>query len=301
MAQLFEFKKVVIGPRNLDAEVWLGADAPVMTSDDPEGTKRVMALMPELADHVCLGDASEHFGGVVENTELAHLLEHVSVELLARTNIAGDVSTGQTIELFDVASDAHESEPETADTVQPAHAYRITLSCPDDVLVTGALSSAAWILQWAYTGGAAPEPDVEAIADGLVDLVASVDSEDFDPNAVVPHGINAVAEEELERAVEEVLEAASRQRETDAEDSLEEFGAIPDFIDKKLDAEVAVSDADEALTEADDVEDEAASEGPADDVDDSEAEAESVSGQEAAEDANPAWEMNGVPRSHPVR
>lgn len=157
MAQLFDIRKVTVGPRNLEAVVELAPTAPLMTSEDLAGTELVYNLMPELADHVCLGDSAPRFGDVIGDTELAHLLEHVTVELLARTDAAGDVSSGQTIELAE-------------------RTYQITLACPDDVLVAGALSSAVWILQWAYSGGGEPEPDVEAIASGLVGLVQSLDA-----------------------------------------------------------------------------------------------------------------------------
>ena len=155
MAQLFDITRVVVGSRNLTATVVVAPDAPLYTDEDPEGTELVLGLMPELADHVCLGDASGVFGEVVAQTELAHLLEHVSVELLARTNIAGDVTCGQTREVG-------------------ARTYEVTLACPDDLLVAGALSSAVWILQWAYSGGGDPEPNVDAIASGLVDLVGNL-------------------------------------------------------------------------------------------------------------------------------
>ena len=156
MAQLFDIKKVVVGPRNLEAVVEVAPSAPLMTSDDTEGTELVLDLMPALADHLCLGDSSPRFGDVVADTELAHLLEHVSVELLARTDAAGDTPSGQTTQIGE-------------------RTYQITLACPDDVLVAGALSSAVWILQWAYSGGGEPQPDVDAIADGLVGLVESLD------------------------------------------------------------------------------------------------------------------------------
>lgn len=155
MAQLFDFKKVAVGPRNLVATVELAPSAPVMTSEDPEATDLVLDLMPALRDHVCLGDAAPTFGEVAHDTELAHLLEHVTVELLAQTDIAGDIACGQTAAVSE-------------------RAYEITLGCPDDVLVAGALSSAAWILQWAYSGGGDPRPDVSAIVGGLVALVESV-------------------------------------------------------------------------------------------------------------------------------
>ena len=155
MAQLFDIKKVTIGPRALTAAVELAPSAPLMTSESAQGTDAVLDLMPALRDHVCLGDAAPTFGEVAEDTELAHLLEHVTVELLAQTDIAGDISSGRTVQTGE-------------------RAYEITLSCVDDVLVAGALSSAAWILQWAYSGGGDPRPDVDAIVSGLVALVQSV-------------------------------------------------------------------------------------------------------------------------------
>ena len=155
MAQLFDIKKVTVGPKNLEAIVELAANAPVMTSEDLEGTTRVWQVMPELRDHVCLGDESGTFGDVMGDTELAHLLEHVTVELLARTDVAGDIACGQTSEMGE-------------------RTYKIVLKCIDDVLVVGALSSAAWIMQWAFSGGGEPVPDVDAIAKGLVELVGSL-------------------------------------------------------------------------------------------------------------------------------
>lgn len=155
MAQLFDIKKVVVGPRKLTATVVVAANAPLRTVEDLEATTRIWQLMPQLRDHVCLGDSSESFGDVMGDTEIAHLLEHVTVELLARTNIAGDITSGQTAEVGE-------------------RTYEISLTCTDDVLVTGALSSAAWIMQWAFAGGGEPSPDVDAIAGGLVELVESL-------------------------------------------------------------------------------------------------------------------------------
>ena len=50
------------------------------------------------------------------------------------------------------------------------------LACPDDVLVASALSSAAWILQWAYSGARDPRPGVDAIVAGIRSLVADADA-----------------------------------------------------------------------------------------------------------------------------
>lgn len=155
MAKLFDIQRVSVGPANLDALVEVLPDAPFFTGDDPAGTDRVMALMPSLADHLCLGDSSGSFGAVVDDTELAHLLEHVTVELIARTGLGNEIESGRTTR---VGTDS----------------FVVRLACPDDVLVCGALSSAVWILEWAYSGGGDPAPDVDAVVAGLVELVASV-------------------------------------------------------------------------------------------------------------------------------
>lgn len=208
MAQLIDIQKVVVGPRDLTATVRVADGAPLMTSEDVEATARVYWLMPQIATHACLGDAGSSFQDVMGDTELAHLLEHVTIELLARTNMAGDISHGRTR-----ATDQERT-------------YEVTLACPDDVLVTGALSSAAWILQWAYSGGSAESgPDVDAIVDGLVQLTEAAFSmegaegegteepatDDVDAGAAEPVDVEeAVVEEAPEpAAVDEAGEDAA--------------------------------------------------------------------------------------------
>ena len=187
MAQLFDIQKVTVGPRNLEAVVTLAPSAPVMTSDDIEATAHVFDLLPGLMDHICLGDSSERFTEVAGNTELAHLLEHVTVELLAQTDVAGDISSGRTTQLGD-------------------RLYQITLACSDDVLVAGALSSAVWILQWAFSGAGDPKPDVAATVEGLVALVKSLDEKDegsSEPDLPAGNDVEPEPEPKAEPAVEE--------------------------------------------------------------------------------------------------
>ena len=243
MAQLFEIKKVVVGPRNLEAIVELAPSAPLMTSEDPKGTELVLDLMPGLADHLCLGDSSSSFGEVVEDTELAHLLEHVTVELLARTDVAGDVSSGLTTGLGDGL-------------------YQITLACPDDVLVAGALSSAVWVLQWAYSGGSDPRPDVDAIVDGLVSLVESLGAEEPEL-ASEPEPVAAPAPEAEPELVDDFAD------EPETEDNLEEdLAENPADLEEDLTPEPEDAPEDEKDPEP----------GPAD-----------------------AWDLGDVPRPHLVR
>ena len=160
MAQLMDIKRVEIGPENLTARVRIADGAPLMTSEDLQGTTRVYRLLPHIIEHACLGDAGDTFKACMGNTELAHLLEHVTVELLAQTDIAGDITSGRTFPI--------EGDPRSFD---------VEFSCKDDVLTVAALLSAVWILDWAYTDGGDPVPDVDATVDGLRNLVASLGDE----------------------------------------------------------------------------------------------------------------------------
>lgn len=157
MAQLIDITRVVVGTEYLTATVRVSEDAPLMTSEDLEGTTRVYNLLPTIIDHACVGDAGSTFKDCMGDTELAHLLEHVTVELLARTNMIDTVVAGRTWR--ELAYD---------------RTYSIQLDCVDDVLVAGALSSAVWIISWAFGGGSGPVPDVDATVAGLVQLVQSI-------------------------------------------------------------------------------------------------------------------------------
>lgn len=158
MAQLIDTRRVAVAPKHFTARVTIANGGPLMTDEDLVGTTHVYNLLPQIVDHACLGDSGETFRDVMGSTEVAHLLEHVTIELMARTGLGGDVSCGRTWEVT--------GEPRT---------YDVQLACPDDVLVASALSSAAWILQWAYSGGADPKPDVEAIVSGIRDLVENAE------------------------------------------------------------------------------------------------------------------------------
>ena len=157
MAQLVDIRKVAIGPKFLTARVVIDEGAPLYTDEDPDGTARVLDLLPEIADHACLGDAGPLFGDAVEQTEVAHLFEHVTIELMAQTGLAGDITSGR-----------------TKACVDEDRAYEVRILCPDDVLAAGALSSAAFVLDWAYSGGGDPKPAISAIVEGLVSIVESV-------------------------------------------------------------------------------------------------------------------------------
>lgn len=284
MAQLISIKKVVVGPKNLTATVEFSAKAPRLTSEDAEATERVLDLLPGLSEHLCLGDADARFGLVAKDTEVAHLLEHVTVELLALTNLAGDVSSGKT-SLVDSRRGL----------------YEIILACPDDVLVAASLSSAVWLLNWAYGNQDEADPDINAIVSGLVALIQSLDGEKNDElaDSVEPE-VDAASEAESV----EVEDYAADNSSEDVDDAAVADAAEAEVADaEENNAEVAGVDADDselADTDVDAAESTTAEAEPADELADATA-AENATDDSEVTDVPDDWNMINVPRSKPVR
>lgn len=288
MAQLISIKKVVVGPKNLTATVEFSAKAPRLTSENAEATERVLELLPGISEHLCLGDADARFGLVAKDTEVAHLLEHVTVELLALTNLAGDVASGKT-SLVDSRRGL----------------YEIILACPDDVLVAASLSSAVWLLNWAYGNQEDADPDINAIVSGLVALIQGLDGEKTDeladsaePEAdAAPQAESVEAEDyAADNSSEDVADAAAADaveaEVADAEENNAEVAGI-DAADEDAPADAA-EPADVAEPAAD------AAEAPAGEL------AEATAAEDATDDSEVTdvpddWNMINVPRPKPVR
>ena len=282
MAQLISIKKVVVGPKNLTATVEFSAKAPRLTSEDAEATERVLELLPGLSEHLCLGDADARFGLVAKDTEVAHLLEHVTIELLALTNLAGDVSSGKTSLV-----DSHRG------------LYEIILACPDDVLVAASLSSAVWLLNWAYGNQDEADPDINAIVSGLVALIQSLDGEKNNESAdSVEPEVDTASEAESVEAEDYATDNSSE----DVDDAAAADAAEAEAADaEENNAEVAGVDADDnelADTDADAAESTTAE--AADELADAAA-AENATDDAEITDVPDDWNMINVPRSKPVR
>lgn len=298
MAQLISIKKVVVGPKNLTATVEFSAKAPRLTSENAEATERVLELLPGLSEHLCLGDADARFGLVAKDTEVAHLLEHVTVELLALTNLAGDVASGKT-SLVDSRRGL----------------YEIILACPDDVLVAASLSSAVWLLNWAYGNQEDADPDINAIVSGLVALIQSLDGEKTDElaDSAEPEADAALQAESVEaedyaadNSSEDVADAAAADAvEAEAADA-EENNAEVAGIDA-VDAEPAADANPAADAEPADVAEPTTVADPATDADPIATElAEATAAEDATDDSEVTdvpddWNMINVPRPKPVR
>ena len=207
---------------------------PLMTSEDIEATARVYYLVPAIAKHLCLGDSGREFQDCMGQTELCHLLEHVTVELMNETGLAGSISCGRT------RVSEHDER-----------VFEVELSCPDDALAIGALSSATFMMDWAYLHADQPAPDVDGTVAGLRNLVLGMraEAEGKDPHEAVaaangedvvedaPEG-DAPADADTEPAVDVAAELASAEPQ-----------GVPNFDDEPrmaIDTEGAVAENHEA-------------------------------------------------------
>ena len=163
MSELFNIEKITVGAEKLTARIAVNEGLPIMTSEDIEATARVYYLAPQIAHHLCLGDEGPEFQDCMHDTEVAHLLEHLSVEIMRETGLAGDVSCGRTRRA--------PGEDRT---------FEVELSCPDDALTIGTLSSATFMMDWAFLHGGAPAPDFPGTVAALRNLVLTVRGEQPD-------------------------------------------------------------------------------------------------------------------------
>ena len=219
MAGLFNILKVTVSEDKICAHVLVNPGMPLMTSEDIEATARVYYLVPAIAKHLCLGDSGREFQDCMGQTELCHLLEHVTVELMNETGLAGSISCGRT------RVSEHDER-----------VFEVELSCPDDALAIGALSSATFMMDWAYLHADQPAPDVEGTVAGLRNLVLGMraEAEGKDPReAVAAANGEAEAEAEVEAPADADVEpAAEAAAEATAEPEPAEPQGVPNFDDE---------------------------------------------------------------------
>ena len=234
MAGLFNILKVTVSEDKICAHVLVNPGMPLMTSEDIEATARVYYLVPAIAKHLCLGDSGREFQDCMGQTELCHLLEHVTVELMNETGLAGSISCGRT------RVSEHDER-----------VCEVELSCPDDALAIGALASATFMMDWAYLHADQPTPDVDGTVAGLRNLVLGMraEAEGKDPHeAVAAANAKDATEGEapIDATVESVVEAAAEEA---VESEPVELQGVPSFDDEPqeaIDTEGATAESHEA-------------------------------------------------------
>ncbi len=99
-----------------------------------------MELLPGLGDHACRTDCGKRFVDELPDTELAHLLEHMAVELIRMTGVRG--GEGET--RWDFRRDGR-------------GVFHVLLKYQDDLVALGALKLAAECVRWLAGVGEKPE------------------------------------------------------------------------------------------------------------------------------------------------
>ena len=110
MAGLFNILKVTVSEDKICAHVLVNPGMPLMTSEDIEATARVYYLVPAIAKHLCLGDSGREFQDCMGQTELCHLLEHVTVELMNMALCAEGYEHRQCSEIVDMMVNGTDAE-----------------------------------------------------------------------------------------------------------------------------------------------------------------------------------------------
>lgn len=209
MASLFNIMKITVDDTKARVRVLVNPGMPLMTSEDIEATARVYYLAPAIAQHACFGDAGEKFQDCMGDTELAHLLEHLTVEIMNETGLAGDISSGR-----------------TRSVAEDPRLFEIELSCPDDALTIGALSSASFMMEWAFLHPDVTAPDFAGTVEALRQLVLSLRGESEPDDGAAAEGIEAETESDAELEASEGQQAEAGADAAGAEEDAS-FAAAP--------------------------------------------------------------------------
>ena len=142
---------ITVGARAVDTVVAFAADEHLRTSALPDLPARAMTLLPGLRGHRCDNGAGLTFAQELADTEVAHLFEHVAVELMA---LAGSPDTLAGRTTWDFRRDGR-------------GVFHVLVDYDDDLIAIGALTEAVPIVRWLC----APNEDV---VETLPDVRAAV-------------------------------------------------------------------------------------------------------------------------------
>ena len=148
-------RSVTVGAGSAEAVVVFEDGEPLRTADAPLARERLLRVAPGLRGHSCDNDRDARFSDELADTEVAHAIEHVALEVMV---LAGspDRLRGETS--WDFACDGR-------------GVFRVRLDYDDDLVCVGALRVACAAVRWAMDDpGAGDAPDVAAEAASLAEL-----------------------------------------------------------------------------------------------------------------------------------
>ncbi len=143
-------QSVSVCPDRVD--VLLTVDAGRMRTAQDSVAERALALLPGLAHHFCINNEGRSFAEELADTEVAHLFEHIVLELMATAGSPRSLK-GETV--WDFRRDGR-------------GVFRVSLEYDDDLVCLGAVKSAGPLMRYILEGG--EPPDVRAETGNLAAL-----------------------------------------------------------------------------------------------------------------------------------
>jgi hypothetical protein len=134
---------IEVGPSELEAVVAVTDERFMRTSAVAGLPNAARELLPGLDRHSCENDAGARFVDELRDTETPHLLEHVTVELMA---LAGSPRSLAARTTWDFARDGR-------------GVFRLRIAYDDDLVALGALKEAVGVVDWLFGEGARPDVD----------------------------------------------------------------------------------------------------------------------------------------------
>ena len=153
--QYFKIERIRVRRGTLDLQVSCALDALHVTHEQAD---RVLELLPNLQNHVCVNGAGETLGDELVGTELPHVLEHLIIELQGQACGAAGRFTGHTSWLDELANTAPQNYA----------LMRTTVTFTNDFVALQAVKDACTIIEWMIAPDEYSVPDITAILEGLL-------------------------------------------------------------------------------------------------------------------------------------
>jgi hypothetical protein len=130
----------------ISALVVFGSDEPLRTCEVPGLAEAALRALPGLRGHRCDNGAGLTFADELRDTELAHLVEHAALELMAMAG-SSPALRGETS--WDFAADGR-------------GVFRLRIAYDEEAVARAALGSACDLVGALSRGDAAPDAEAEA-------------------------------------------------------------------------------------------------------------------------------------------
>jgi hypothetical protein len=149
-------ESVTVGPARVESVVRVPPDMPLRTSSVPGLAVEILELLPGVRRHRCECDSARGVVAELADTEIAHLLEHIALEMMA---LAGSPRSLAGETRWDFAADG-------------MRVFRVSIDYDDDLVALGALREAEKVVE-SLVCGKRDTIDVDAAVAHLLSVRAT--------------------------------------------------------------------------------------------------------------------------------